>query len=92
MLAESNFIKFVSVLSSILPSLHLTLKDQGHYPALQILLRGSHKRWKERCRFIALLNPFSMCDEIKYVYTKRWNVQPNNILFTRHAAFEVEVV
>ena len=23
--------------------------------------------WKKRCRFIALLNPFSMCDEIKYV-------------------------
>ena len=23
--------------------------------------------WKERCRFIALLNPFSVCDEIKYV-------------------------
>ena len=23
--------------------------------------------WKERCRIIALFNPFSMCDEIKYV-------------------------
>ena len=23
--------------------------------------------WKERCRIIALFNPFSKCDEIKYV-------------------------
>ena len=24
-------------------------------------------RWKERCRIFALLNPFSVCDEMKYV-------------------------
>ena len=34
---------------------------------VNVNVRACVASWKEHCRIIALFNPFSMCDEIKYV-------------------------